>query len=995
MPENDPATPTAPLGSSPIAQAVGQSSGQSAGSATEELAAPGGIGRNGVGKPVSVPAMAATAPGSSSGSGDGEGNGGGTGGGGGTIGGSGGGSGGGPGSPGNNPGHIVDLQLERELQDSYLTYAMSTIMDRALPDVRDGLKPSQRRILVAMNDLNLRPGKKHLKCAKICGDTSGNYHPHGESVIYPTMVGMAQKWRMRAPLVDPQGNFGSIDGDSPAAMRYTEARLMHFAADMLDDLKLDTVDFQPNYDERLMEPTVLPGKFPNLLVNGGMGIAVGMATSLAPHNVVEVLDSIIRVLERADIPLLELMDDVKDAQGKIIRRGIKGPDFPTGGMILGRRGILEAYATGRGKLTVRGKVHTEPLAGSKDRIQLVVDEIPYGLNQETLVQKIIEAVKDERIKDISDARNESGREAQSRVVMELKRGADPAVVENQLYQFTPLQVTFSIHNIALVNRQPRTLSLLEIIKYYIEHRFNVIRRRTAYLLAEARKRAHVLEGMIYAVCDIDDVIRLIRASQTRNEAIERLIDKKFRILPTHPFATRIPARLMEQLAKAEARGGVSLTRVQAETICNMRLSQLVGLEIERLVDDYRQLSIQIEDYEDILAKRERIAAIIKADCEEMKARYGPMKSHWLSAGTEGKNTYATRMTEIHDAAEGDINIESLIQIEDMAVTISNQGYAKRVALNTYRQQGRGGKGIIGGQTKEEDFISHMFVASTHDDLMCFTNTGRVFKIKVYELPELPRTSKGRPFINLVELREGEKVRAFLNVKNFEEGSHYLTFVSAQGIVKRTPLKDYRNVNKSGLIAVGLKEGDSLLDVTLTSGTDDILLATAQGMAIRFNEEDVRVMGRPASGVKGIELADESGGDQVVGVVCIPMKPDADGDLMSADPTMSLLTISANGYGKRTLVDEYRVQPEVGKARSQSRGGKGRVDIDASERNGRSVSALGVKDGDDVVVTSRGGMTVRMPVSEIRTTGRGAQGVRVAKLDEGDKVVAAAPVASDE
>lgn len=897
------------------------------------------------------------------------------------------------GSGGNNPGNIVDLQIERELQDSYLTYAMSTIMDRALPDVRDGLKPSQRRLLVAMDDLRLYPGRKHMKCSKIVGDAMGNYHPHGDLALYGTLVGMAQRWRIRVPLVDPQGNFGSLDGDAPASMRYTEARLMVSAADMLEDIKLDTVDYQPNYDDRLTEPTVLPGKFPNLLVNGGMGIAVGMATSLASHNVIEVLDSIVRVLENPDIELMQLMADVTGDNGAVVRRGIKGPDFPTGGLIFGRRGIIEAYATGRGKVTLRGKVHIEPIPGSRDRQQIVIDEVPYGLNQETLVQRIRDAVEEERIKDVSDARNESGREAQSRVVVELKKGVDPAVVENQLYQFTPLQMTFSIHNIALVNRQPRTLSLIEMIKYYIDHRFTVIRRRTAHLLAEARKRAHVLEGMIYAVCDIDEVIRTIRSSQTRAEAIDRLMEKKFQIPNTHPFAPKIPDRLMRLVRLADGRGGVSLSRIQAETICNMRLAQLVGLEIERLVEDYRVLALQIEDYEDILAKRERINAMIKADCEEMRARYGPMKAPVLNAKQGGKITYGDRLTEIQDAAgEGDINIEALIQVEDMAVTISNQGYAKRVAMSTYRQQGRGGKGIIGGAAKDEDFIEHMFVASTHDDLMCFTNTGRVFKIKVYELPELPRTSKGRPIVNLIELREGERVRAFLNVKNFEAGSNYLTFVSSQGIVKRTPLKDYRNVNKSGLIAVGLKDGDSVLDVCLTSGTDDILLATAEGMAIRFNEDDVRVMGRPAAGVKGIELAD---GDQVVGVVAVPMKPDADGDLMTADPSITLLTIGENGYGKRTAIDEYRVAPETGKMRSQSRGGKGRVDIDANERNGRSVAALGVKDVDDVVVTTRSGMTVRMPVTEIRTTGRGAQGVRVTKLDEGDKVVAAAPVAAGE
>ena len=887
-------------------------------------------------------------------------------------------------------GNIRDLHIERELQDSYLTYAMSTIMDRALPDVRDGLKPSQRRILVAMNDLNLRPGKKHIKCAKITGDTSGNYHPHGEAVIYPTLVNMGQSWRMRTTLIDPQGNFGSIAPDPPAAQRYTEARMTQAAVDMLDDLKLGTVDFQPNYDDRLQEPTVLPAKFPNLLVNGGVGIAVGMATSLAPHNPVEVLDSIVRVLDQPEIPLQDLMQDVRDEAGTIARHGIKGPDFPTGGIILGRRGILEAYATGRGKVSVRGRVRVEPLAGSKDREQIVIEQIPFNLGLDTLIERIKTAIEEDKITDISDARNESSAKSPVRVVIELKKGADAGVVEKQLYEYTPLQQTFSIQNIALVNRQPRTLSLIELIKYYIEHRATVIRRRTTFLLNEARKQAHKLEGLIYAVCDIDEVIKLIRSSRTRAEAIEKLAQKRFRIATTHPFMPLLPERI-KGLIRAAGDSGVRLTTVQAEGICDMRLSQLVGLEIERLAENYRKIVLEIEDYEDILAKPARVNAIIKADCDEMKSRYGSLKFPG-----DIKTPLLERRTEIQDGGEDDdLSIAALIQVEDMAVTISNQGYAKRVALSTYKQQGRGGKGIIGGATKEDDFIEHMFVASTHDDLLCFTNTGRVFKMKVYELPELPRTSKGRAIVNLIELRPDERVRAFLPVKNFEADSQYLLFVSAQGIVKRTALKDYRNVNKGGLIAVGLKEGDRVLDVILTTGSDDILLATAAGMSIRFHEDDVRLMGRPAAGVKGIELADD---DEVIGAVAIPMRGSDDEDRRTwdtVDPAVCLLTISEKGYGKRTPVDDYRVQPETGKPRSQSRGGKGRVDIDASERNGRSVAALGVRMGDDVVVTTRNGMTVRMPVSEIRETGRGAQGVRVAKVDDGDTVVAAAPVASDE
>lgn len=863
---------------------------------------------------------------------------------------------------------VVDTDIARELKDSYLTYAMSTIMDRALPDVRDGLKPSQRRILVAMNDLNLRPNRKHLKCAKIAGNTSGDYHPHGESVIYPTMVNMAQKWKMRVPLVDPQGNFGSIEGDPPAAMRYTEARMTHAAVDMLADLKLDTVNLQPNYDDRLMEPTVLPGKFPNLLINGGMGIAVGMATSLPPQNPTEVFDSIIRVIENPSITLVELMTDVVGTDGSIVRHGIKGPDFPTGGVVMGRGGILEAYANGRGRVTVRGVCHVEQTKSGRDH--LVIDRIPYGLVQNNLVEKIVEAVKEERLENISDVRNESGREAQTRVVLELKKGADPNVVERQLYEHTPLQQTFSIISIALVNRQPRTMGLRELIDCYIEHRVEVIRRRTAYLLREAKKRAHLLEGLIYAVCDIDEVIRIIRSSRTREEAIQRLMERRFRIPASHPYAPKLPPRLLRTLELAEAKGGVALTRVQAERIGEMRLIQLTGLEIEKLAEEYRKVVEEIEGYERILGDERIVLGMIKDDCAEMRARYG-----------------SDRLTRIEEAAE-DLDIGALIQEHDVAVTISHQGYAKRVPLDTYRTQNRGGKGIIASDAKDDDFIEHLFVGSSHDDLLCFTNTGRVFKKRVFELPEMTRTSKGRALVNLLELREGEKCCAFLTVKNFESSSQFLTFVSEAGIVKRTSLKEYRNVNRGGIIAVGLKEGDSLFAVTVTDGNDDILLATANGMAIRFNEQDARLMGRSAAGVKGIELEE---GDKVIGVVPIQMGEDAEGDLITQDPTLTLLTVTQNGYGKRTFVDEYRVQPEGGKARSQTRGGKGRADIKTSARNGVSVAAIGVRDTDEVVVVSRGGQLVRLPASSISVIGRGTQGVRVVSLHEGDEAMAVARV----
>lgn len=867
-------------------------------------------------------------------------------------------------------GKVVDLEIESELRDSYLTYAMSTIMDRALPDVRDGLKPSQRRILVAMNDLNLRPNRKHLKCAKIAGNTSGDYHPHGESVIYPTMVGMAQSWKMRVPLIDPQGNFGSIEGDPPAAMRYTEARMTHGAVDMLADIKLDTVDFQPNYDDRLEEPTVLPGKFPNLLINGGMGIAVGMATSLPPHNPDEIFDAITRVIDNPEISLGEIMTDETDEEGNVTRLGVKGPDFPTGGIILGRRGIMDAYETGRGRVTVRGKCHVEETNG---RQALVIDEIPYALVQNNLVEKIVEAAKDERIKDISDVRNESGRNAQTRIVIELKKAGDPAVVENQLYQFTPLQQTFSMIQIALVGRRPKTLSLLEIIRLYVDHRAEVVRRRTAHLLREARKKAHVLEGMIYAVCDIDEVIRIIRASKTREEAITRLIEKRFQIPAGHPFAPQIPPRLMQMVRAADPAGGVLLSRVQAETIGNMRLIQLTGLEIERLVKEYAELVAEIEGYELILSDHQRVLDILREDCEEMKARYA-----------------SERRTEIQDAA-GDIDLEALIKEHEVTVTISHQGYAKRLPLDTYRSQGRGGKGIRASESKDDDFIERVFVASTHANLLVFTDQGRVFKLKVYELPEMSRTSKGRSIVNLINLREGERARVYLTVEDFDDEGKYLTFVSKGGIVKRTPLRDYQNVNRSGLIAVGLKDNDEILNVLLTEGSDDLIIVTDKGMAIRFNEGDVRLMGRGAAGVKGIELGDTS---TAIAADRIAMQPDPADDEVTAtvEPELSLLTVTEHGFGKRTLVDEYRVQPESGPMRSQSRGGKGRADIKTTNRNGLSVAACIVADTDDVVVISRKGQLVRMAASDISQIGRGTQGVKVVGLNDGDSVVAVARVA---
>ena len=844
-------------------------------------------------------------------------------------------------------GNIVDIAIDRELQDSYLTYAMSTIMDRALPDVRDGLKPSQRRILVAMNDLNLGPRSKHRKCAKIAGDTSGNYHPHGESVVYPTLVNMAQHWRMRCPLVDPQGNFGSIDGDPPAAMRYTEARLHAVATEMLDDLKLSTVDFQDNYDATRQEPTVLPGKFPNLLVNGGVGIAVGMATSLPPHNLGEICDAISAMIDNPDISPQQLMAIVP------------GPDFPTGGIICGISGIVSGYCTGRGRVVIRAKTAVEsedkrgkPLA----KALIVITEIPYNVLKTTIIEQIVDCVKNERITDIADVNDYSGRDGM-RLVVECKKGADPQVVLNQLYQFTALQSTFSIMNIALVNRQPRTLTLKELIHYFIEHRKEVIRRRTRHLLREAQQKAHLREGLIYAVCDIDEVIRLIRSSSTRDEAIEKLMARGFKIAESHPFAPKIPQRLKDMIA-SQPDGEIALSRVQAEAIGRMQLIQLVGLEIDKLVSEYTALLEEIEGYELILSDEGLVLDIIREDTLELK------------------NKYANPRRTLIEGDASDLDVADLTPVEDVVVTISHAGYCKRLPVDAYRTQGRGGRGVIGADMKDDDFTEHLFVASTHDDLLCFTNTGRVFKVKVFEIPQAARTSRGRAIVNIIELREGESVCAFLPIKDFEKHGDYLVFASAQGLIKRTSLKLYQNVNRSGLIALGLRDDDRLIGVRLTTGEDHIMLCTKDGIAIRFEETDARAMGRSATGVKGIDL---SGGDQVVAMV-------------KADDSRELLTVCSNGYGKRTAMGEYLVQPEEGEPRPQRRGGKGRIDINTSDRNGPVVATLSVTESDQVMLISQQGMIVRSRVSEIRQTGRGTQGVRVINLKEGDTLIAAALIA---
>ncbi|MEO0964498.1 MAG: DNA gyrase subunit A [Planctomycetota bacterium] len=852
-----------------------------------------------------------------------------------------------PDSPG--PDHLIrDLAIESELADSYLTYAMSTIVDRALPDVRDGLKPSQRRILVAMNDLNLSPGRKHSKCAGIVGETMKKYHPHGDSAIYPTLVNMAQDWKTRYLLVDKQGNFGSIDPDPPAAMRYTEARLHRHAVEMLEDLKLDTVDWQPNFDETVDEPKYLPARFPNLLVNGSTGIAVGMASSMPPHNLGEVCDAICATIDNPAIEPAELM------------QVMPGPDFPTGGIVMGRGGIGQAYATGRGRIYVRAKVDHETRGG---RDLLVVKELPYQVSKnDGVIEKIKQQRRNDKLGDIANVVDESSNRGGMRLVIELKRGSDPSVVEAQLYQLTPLQSTYSIINIALVYGRPETLGIKRLIELFIEHRATVVRRRTQYRLDQAKQEAHRIEGLIYAVCDIDEVIKLIRESRTRDEAIEKLMRRGFRIPEDHPQAPQIPDRLKAMSAE----NPVMLSRTQAEAIGRLQLIQLVGLEIETLVKNYARLLGQIEAYEAILASESRILAIVREETAELKAKYAD-----------------ERRTVISNEELGDFDMGDLTPEQQVVVTISRGGYVKRLPLDEYKVQGRGGKGVIGAKGKEDDFTERMFVSSTHDDLLCFTDSGRVFKIKVYEIPEAPRTSRGRAIVNILNLKPDERCVEFMPISDFEKQENYLVFATRNGLVKRTSLKDYRNVHSGGLIALTLREGDTLMGVTWTAGDDHLLLATDAGMAIRFSEQDVRVMGRTASGVKGIDL---SGKAAVVSVAKIPRSEE--GGFDEAD----LLTVTANGYGKRTPTGDYLVQTQDGSTHPQGRGGKGRADIKTTSRNGKVVSALLVDPSDDLMLITRAGMIVRTAAGAVSQLGRNTQGVRVISLRDGDVLMAVARVA---
>ena len=826
--------------------------------------------------------------------------------------------------------HIEDLLIEDSMKEAYLTYAMSVIVSRALPRVEDGLKPSQRRILVAMNDLNLGPRSKHRKCAKIVGDTSGNYHPHGDSATYGTLVRMAQNWAMSCTLVDPQGNFGNIDGDPAAAMRYTEARLKGSAIDLLEDLKRDTVDFVPNYDETRTEPVVLPSKFPNLLVNGASGIAVGMATSIPPHNVGEVCEALLLYVNNPQVTYKELLEVMP------------GPDFPTGGTICGRKGIVDGYTTGRGQMIVRGRVHVEEARGGKKLV--VVTEIPYQVMKTTIVERIADSVRKGLIEGIADVNDESGREGM-RIVVELKRGTNEDVVINQMFRHSSLQTTFSIMNIALVKGRPVTLSLREMLGLFIDHRKEVIRRRTQFLLKKAQARAHLLEGLILAVSEIDEIIALIKASKDANEAKQALMKKPLRLAQIKTLGKLLPAEFVKEKRSVDQ----FLSVTQAEAILQMQLQRLTGLEIEKLAKEYVGLVEEIKGYQAILAQESLVLDIIREDLHEMKDKYA-----------------RARLTDIVGDIK-DFDIEDLIAEEDCVVTISHEGYIKRMPLNTYRRQGRGGKGIIGSDTKEGDWLEFLYIATTHDYLMFFTDKGQCFWLKVYDMPQMSRTSKGRSIANLLQMTPGEKIASILPVRDFDD--RMLVMATRSGQVKKTALQAYSNPRKMGIRAINLAKDDTVIGVSLTSGNDEIVLGTALGKSIRFAEHDVRATGRVASGVRGIKLR---ANDTVVGMVIV-------------EPVASLLTVCENGYGKRTNFDEYR---------SQSRGGLGLINIQTTKRNGKVVALKCVRDEDELMMISLSGKMVRTPIKPIRAIGRSTQGVRLIRLEESDELVAVARVVSE-
>ena len=804
---------------------------------------------------------------------------------------------------------IISINIEDEMKTAYIDYSMSVIVSRALPDVRDGLKPVHRRVLYGMVDLGLASNRPYKKSARIVGEVLGKYHPHGDSSVYDTMVRMAQDWSLRYPFVDGQGNFGSIDGDPPAAMRYTEARMRKIAEEMITDIDKDTVNFRPNFDESLQEPTVLPAKVPNLLINGASGIAVGMATNMAPHNLTEVCEGVIKYIDNNDVTIEELMEVVK------------GPDFPTGAVIYGVEGIRDAFETGRGRIVMRGKAEFEQSSTGKEMI--VITEVPYQVTPSQIIVKTVDLINEKIIEGISAVRDESGRQGM-RIVFDLKRDVIPNIVLNQLFKFTPLQSSFSVNNIALVAGKPEMLNLKDMIKHFVNHRHEIIVRRTKYLLEEARKRIHILEGLIIALDNLDAVIKLIRQSRTPDEAREGLMSN------------------------------FGLSEIQSKAILDMRLQRLTGLEIDKIREEYNAIMKEIQYYESILADEQLRMQIIKDETNEMVLKYGDK-----------------RRTRIEFNAE-EINIEDLIPNEEVVITISHKGYIKRTQLSEYKEQNRGGKGLRGVSHRDEDFVEHLFIASTHNYLLLFTEQGRCFWLKVYEIPEGAKATKGRPIQNLISIPPGDKIKAYLNVNNLKDpeylNNNSIIMVTKKGTVKKTTLEAYSRPRTNGINAITVREGDELLQANLTDGESEIIIAKKKGKAIRFPEAKVRPMGRTASGVRGVTLEDDE--DEVIGMVCVNPNKES----------TTILVVSEKGYGKRTDLDDYRVT---------GRGGKGVKTLSITEKTGHLVGLMSVNDEDGLMIICKSGMTIRMAVDKLRVMGRATQGVRLINIKDKDAIASIA------
>jgi DNA gyrase subunit A len=827
--------------------------------------------------------------------------------------------------------NLIPINIEEEMRRSYLDYSMSVIIGRELPDARDGLKPVHRRVLYAMSEMGLEHNKKYTKCAKVVGQAMGVYHPHGDSAIYDTLVRMAQPFTLRYPLVDGQGNFGSVDGDPPAAMRYTECRLERMAGELLADIEMETVDFVPNYDESTLEPTVLPSRIPNLIVNGSSGIAVGMATNIPPHNLTEVVNAAIALVMDPHAGLAEVL------------KHVQGPDFPTGGFLYGKSGIPEAYRTGRGRFMMRARVATENL--TKEKQAIIVTEIPYQVNKSKLIERIAELVTEKIVDEISDVRDESDRDGM-RIVIELKRGAQPEIVLNQLYKHTQMQESFSMIFLAVVNGQPRELPMDAAIRVFIDHRIDVVQRRTVYLLRKAREREHILEGYKIALDNLDTVIRIIRASGSRAEARENLY--------AWGKGTEIVITLDRERLAHEERG---LTLRQVDAILELQLYRLTQLSVDEILKELKEIREKIAEFESILASEAKLRGVIVKELEEVRDKYGD-----------------ARRTEIVDES-AELQLEDLIADEQVAVTVSHQGYLKRTPISIYRQQRRGGTGRTGMKTREEDFVAQLIVNSTHSFLLCFTNTGRVYWLKVYEIPDVSAAGKGKSMQSLLDLQPGENVRAILPVRDLEEEGKYIFFATQKGTVKKTPLKDFSNVMARGIIAIGIDKDDELVKARITDGSQIIFLATHLGQAIRFDESDVRSMGRPAYGVRGIDLAKN---DFVVGAAVTPKEHE--------EGAYRILSVTENGFGKRTNVEEYRLQ---------TRGGKGVRNMNVTPRIGRVNTIQLVDDTSELMVISQFGKIIRIDTKTIRAAGRATQGVRLLNLEPEDKVAAAVIIPPEE